>query len=88
MSSKQALIQEIDTLPQDSIDEVSTFVSFLKFRTKQVKSKPDTWNELFKLTSEMTEDEKPRLEDFPRLDFGRPLSILTRCDEYEICAGY
>ena len=73
MSSKQALIQEIDTLPQDSIDEVSTFVSFLKFRTRQVNKKTDTWAELDMLVSELTDDEKPRFEDFPRFDFGRPL---------------
>ena len=34
MASKQALMQEIDTLPPDSISEVSTFVSFLKFKAK------------------------------------------------------
>ena len=79
MSSKQALIQEIDTLPPNDIDEVSTFVSFLKYKKKQsagtnkAEQKTDTWEELFKLTSEMTEEEKPRFEDFPRFDLGRPL---------------
>ena len=35
--------------------------------------KSDTWAELKKLVSEMSEDEKPRLEDFPRTKFGRKL---------------
>ena len=79
MSSKQTLMKEIDTLPQDSIDEVSTFVSFLKFRkrqsdnTNQTVKKQDSWAEVDKLVLEMSEDEKPRFEDFPRIDSGRPL---------------
>ena len=35
--------------------------------------KPDTWAEVDRLASEMTEDEKPRFEDFPRFDLGRKL---------------
>lgn len=38
-----------------------------------VRDKPDTWAELFKLTAEMTEDEKPRFEDFPRCQIDRTL---------------
>ena len=37
------------------------------------REKTGTWAELFKLTSEMTEDEKPRFEDFPRCQIDRPL---------------
>ena len=37
------------------------------------REKPDTWDELFKLTASMTEDEKPRFEDFPRCQNDRPL---------------
>ena len=36
-------------------------------------NKPDTWDELDKLISEMSENEKPRFEDFPRCKFGREL---------------
>ena len=36
-----------------------------------INKKPDTWAELDKITSVM--DEKPRLEDFPRCQFGREL---------------
>ena len=79
MASKQALMQEIDTLPPNDIDEVSTFVSFLKFKkkqsdnTSQVSEKINTWAELDKLVSELTEDEKLSFDDFPRFDLGRPL---------------
>jgi len=41
MSSKQALIKELDTLPPDSIDDVLQYVSFLKFKFK-VPSNTDT----------------------------------------------
>ena len=34
MQNIHALMQEIDTLPPDSINEVSTFVSFLKYKAK------------------------------------------------------
>ena len=34
MSSKQALIKELDTLPPDFIDDVLQYVSFLKFKFK------------------------------------------------------
>jgi hypothetical protein len=37
------------------------------------REKLDTWAELDKLVSEMSEDEKPRPEDFPRCQLGREL---------------
>jgi len=36
-----------------------------------MNDKPDTWAELDNIVSEMSE--KPRLEDFPRCQFGREL---------------
>jgi hypothetical protein len=47
-----------------------TFVTVLDEPTRD---KPDTWDELFKLTASMTEDEKPRFEDFPRCQNDRTL---------------
>ena len=50
-----------------------TIIDEQPVKESEQAAKPDTWDELFKLTSEMTEDEKPRIEDFPRFDFGREL---------------
>ena len=50
-------------------EERKTYVTII---TEAIK-KPDTWDDLFKLTSEMTEDEKPSFEDFPRFSLGREL---------------
>jgi hypothetical protein len=33
--------------------------------------KPDTWSELDKITAGMSDSEKPRVEDFPRLESER-----------------
>jgi len=41
-----------------------------------IREKSDTWAELDKIVSDMDEDEKPRLEDYPRMDFGRELATL------------
>jgi len=35
--------------------------------------KKDTWDEFDRIVSEMSEDEKPRFEDFPRFNLGRDL---------------
>jgi hypothetical protein len=47
--------------------------AFVTILDEPARDKPDTWAELFKLTAEMTEDEKPRFEDFPRCQNDRPL---------------
>lgn len=65
MSSKQALMQEIDALPPDSIDEVSTFVSFLKFRSKTSSSSDVSLNEfdnLIKMIHAATDEPMPPIE--------------------------
>jgi hypothetical protein len=53
VSSKQILIQEIDALQLSEIDEVSTFVSFLKFKKKQSnateQSQQTLWEEVKQL---------------------------------------
>ena len=46
MSSKQALIQEIDTLPPESIDDVFQFVSFLKYKAQTPSDPDESLNEL------------------------------------------
>ena len=43
-------------------EERKTYITILT----EAIVKPDTWDDLFKLTSEMTDDEKPCFEDFPR----------------------
>jgi len=47
-----------------------------------IYKKPDTWAELDKIVSEMSE--KPRLEDFPRCQFGRELTNFEEIQWYEI----
>jgi hypothetical protein len=37
------------------------------------RDRPDTWAELDKIVASMTEDEKPRFEDFPRCQNERSL---------------
>jgi len=50
-------------------EERKTFITIISEAIK----KPDTWDDLFKLTSEMTEEEKPSVDDFPRFSLGREL---------------
>jgi len=50
-------------------EERKTYITILS----EAIQKPDTWDELFKLTSEMTEDEKPNIGDFPKFNFGHEL---------------
>jgi len=50
-------------------EERKTYITILT----EAAQKPDTWDNLFLLTSNMTDEEKPRLEDFPRLDLGHKL---------------
>ncbi|MCL1806881.1 MAG: hypothetical protein FWG31_04180 [Oscillospiraceae bacterium] len=47
--------------------------TYITVINKSISPKPDTWEELYKLTSEMTEDEKPRFEDFHRFTLGHKL---------------
>ena len=46
--------------------------------------KPNTWDELDKLISEMSENEKPRFEDFPRCKFGRELIDMSLVFETDL----
>ena len=46
--------------------------------------KPNTWDELDKLISEMSENEKPRFEDFPRCNFGRELIDMSLVFETDL----
>jgi len=46
------------------------------FLDEPFKEKPDTWDELYKLVSAMDENEKPKPEDFPRIELSRdPISF-------------
>jgi len=46
--------------------------------------KPNTWDELDKLISGMSENEKPRFEDFPRCNFGRELIDMSLVFETDL----
>ena len=50
-------------------EERKTYITIIAEAVKN----PDTWDDLFLLTSEMTDDEKPCIEDFPRFNLGREL---------------
>ncbi|MCL2362094.1 MAG: hypothetical protein FWC73_09810 [Defluviitaleaceae bacterium] len=48
-------------------------VAVVTFLDDEIEVKPDTWDEFFELVSSFSEDEKPKFEDFPRLDLEREL---------------
>jgi len=65
MSSKQALMQEIDTLPQNDIEEVSAFISFLKFKSKAQESNDvnlDNYEKLIKMIHSASDEPMPLIE--------------------------
>jgi len=63
MSSKQALIKELDTLPPDSINDVLQYVLFLKFKTtSNTDTRLNDFDSLVTLIRAASEEPMPPVE--------------------------
>ena len=79
MGNREYVKTQIDVLPDSAVDQVIDYVSYLLFSIRTgsnkvdttIKTNQNTWAELDNIISQM--DELPRVEDFPRCEFGREL---------------